>query len=103
MEICIYMFALSQMEYTGDGDAEGSHILYFDSDSKRIAYGADGVTPQTIWTRTVTGGMADYSKAVYTDGTMRSMGVKSAYPLRPACCVKSDIVLTQDDEGRYIL
>lgn len=103
IEMSVYMFALSQMEYEGTGDAEGSHILYFDSDSKRIAYGADGVTPQTIWTRTVTGGMADYSKAVYTDGTMRSMGVKSAYPLRPACCVKSDIVLFKDDEDRYIL
>lgn len=97
------MFALSEMEYTGSGSAEGTQIAYFADNASRIAYGEDGATAQYVWTRTPVGGMADYAKCVYNTGKIGNAGVDNARPLRPACCVKSDAILTKDNQGRYIL
>lgn len=98
-----YMFPLSEMEYTGGGVAEGSHITYFDSDSKRIAYAEDGSGAKYIWTRSVTGGMNNYSRRIGDTGVCGNQPVTIAHNLRPACCVKSDLIATTDSEGRYIL
>lgn len=97
------MFALSVAEYTGESPAEGTHIPYFTDNASRKAYAEDGATAQYVWTRTAVGGMADYARSVYSDGRIGNNGVENIRPLRPACCVKSDAILTKDNQGRYIL
>lgn len=101
--VTAHMFALSEMEYFGSGSAEGSHIAYFADNASRIAYAEDGSTGKAIWTRSVTGGMEGYSRYLSTSGSIGNNGVTTGMALRPACCVKSNVLLTKDNEGRYIL
>lgn len=98
-----HMFALSAMEYTGLQQSEGTQIPYFANDASRIAYKEDGTTATYVWTRTPSGGMNDYARAIEDTGAIGSSGLKTAYPLRPACCVKSETKLSKDNQGRYIL
>jgi len=98
-----HMFALSEMEYFGSGSAEGSHIAYFADNASRIAYAEDGSTKKVIWTRSVTGGMEGYSRFINESGGIGNNGVTTGMALRPACCVKSNVLLTKDNEERYIL
>lgn len=101
--VTAHMFALSEMEYFGSGSAEGSHIAYFADNASRIAYAEDGSTGKMIWTRSVTGGMEGFSRFINASGGIGNNGVTTGMALRPACCVKSNVLLTKDNEGRYIL
>lgn len=101
--VTAHMFALSEMEYLGSGSAEGSHIAYFADNASRIAYAEDGSTKKAIWTRSVTGGMEGFSRFINESGGIGNNGVTTGMALRPACCVKSDLIATTDSEGRYIL
>lgn len=98
-----HMFALSEMEYLGSGSAEGSHIGYFADNASRIAYAEDGSTKKAIWTRSVTGGMEGFSRFINESGGIGNSGVTTGMALRPACCVKSDAVITKDADGKYLL
>ena len=98
-----HMFALSEMEYFGSGSAEGSHIAYFADNASRIAYAEDGSTKKVIWTRSVTGGMEGFSRFINESGGIGNNGVTTGMALRPACCVKSDVVITKDADGKYLL
>ncbi|MBO7251751.1 MAG: hypothetical protein J6V25_03900, partial [Oscillospiraceae bacterium] len=102
VETTAHMFPLSEMEYTGSGSAEGSAIAYCDSNAKRIAYSESG-TARMTWTRSITGGMSNYCRRISESGSISSQGSTYSAYLRPACCVKSDMILTKDTEGRYIL
>ncbi|MBE5786821.1 MAG: hypothetical protein E7324_04690 [Clostridiales bacterium] len=100
--IAAHMFPLSEMEYTGSGAAEGSFIAYFAGNAQRIAYAESGAARVT-WTRSVTGGMNNYSRQISASGSIGNQTVVNSGYLRPACCVKSDALVAQDADGRYIL
>lgn len=100
--VSAHMFPLSEMEYTGSGVAEGSHIAYFSEASKRIAYNESG-TARATWTRTVTGGMNTHARQMSTSGSVGNQSVTSSGYLRPACCVESGETVTKDSNGNYIL
>lgn len=95
------LFPLSEMEFSGSGYAEGSHIPYFDSAEKRIAC-TDSGTAQRSWTRTISGGMPSYARQISTSGSISSQYATGSVYVRPACCVQSSMPVTESG-GVYIL
>lgn len=94
-------FALSQIELMGEGSAkEGSPMAYFTSDATRAA--TDGTTPRVWWTRSVVGGMANTARAISDDGAQTSVVVTNSRYLRPACCIASDVFVS-DQDGEYFI
>jgi hypothetical protein len=95
------LFPLSEMELSGSGNAEGTHIPYFDSAQKRIAYSETG-TARASWTRTVAGGMPNFARQISTSGSISSQSVTGSMYVRPACCVQSSMPVSESG-GVYIL
>lgn len=94
-------FPLSTMELTGDGSAkEGAYLPYFSSGGSIAA--TDGSSYQSYWTRSVTGGMAGYARAISTSGEVTSASVTSSRYLRPAGCIASDVFVTKRSGKYYI-
>lgn len=88
------LFPLSEMEFSGGGVAEGSHIPYFDSNAKRVAYSDTG-TARATWTRTITGGMPNYARQVSTSGSIGNQLATSSVYIRPALCLPFDTKVTE--------
>lgn len=92
-----YLFPLSTMELTGDGSAkEGTYLPYF-SDGGSIA------ASESYWTRSVTGGMAGYARAINTSGEVSSVSVTNSRALRPAGCIPYDTLVVKRNGLYYIL
>lgn len=95
-------FPLSVIELTGEGSSkEGKYISYFSSDALRAT--TDGTTERVWWTRSVTGGIATTARAVSTDGSQTNVNVTQSRYLRPACCIASDVFVSDTDGEYYII
>ena len=95
------LFPLSEMEFSGSGYAEGTHIPYFDNAQKRIAYSDTG-TARASWTRTISGGMPNFARQISTTGGISSQYATGGVYVRPACCVQSSMPVMESG-GVYIL
>lgn len=90
------LFPLSEMELSGSGNAEGTHIPYFDSAEKRIAYSDTG-TARASWTRTVAGGMPNFARQISASGSISSQSATGSIYARPALCLPFDTKVTEVD------
>ena len=92
-----YLFPLSTMEMTGDGSTkEGTYLPYFSS-------GYSIAASESYWTRSVTGGMAGYARAINTSGEVSSVSVTNSRALRPAGCIPYDTLVVKQGGSYYIL
>lgn len=97
-------FPLSEIELTGSGsDYEGSQISYFANDTLRKATDESGIA-RLYWTRSVTGGMETFARTISSDGVIGSQAVTMANVyLRPACCIASNVFITETDGVLYLI